>query len=348
MDKKLKNILKYILWTGVAVVLLYFSFRNVKWDEFWTALKSCRWSYVLLSMVLGALVYLIRGLRWRMLLLPVDPSTSRITTWNAYNICVLVNVALPRVGEVVRCGYVTKHSARDEEGRRLASMDKVIGTVVADRVWDIISILIIFFLLLTLMWDRFGTFFSENIFNGVAGKTRLLWVLLLGILLAGGFVLLCWKLRDRGRIWGRIWDVIRGMADGLSSCLHMKHGWLFILYTVLIWGCYWLMSACIVWSLQGIDPSALSPDLAGALTKMEDLGMSDALFLMFAGALSALVPVPGGFGAFHWIIALAMETVYGIPFQIGLIFATLSHESQIVTNILCGSVSYVHETFIRR
>lgn len=348
MDKKLKNTLKYLLWTGVAVALLYFSFRGVNWKDFGTALKSCRWGFVLLSILLGALAIFIRSLRWRMQLLPVDPSTSRITCWNAYSICMIVNLVLPRVGEVARCGYVTKHSARDGEGRRLASLDKVIGTVVIDRIWDILSIVVILLLLLAVLWDRFGTFFTENIFAGVAVKARLWWVLVLAALLAGGFVFLCWKLRDRGRIWGRVWKVIQGMADGLSSCLHMKHGWLFILFTALIWGCYWLMSACIMWSLQGIDPSGMSPDLADALARIDSLGMSDALFLMFAGALSSLVPVPGGFGAFHGAVALTLSSVYGVPFAAGLIFATLSHESQVIVGILCGGESYIHETFFRR
>lgn len=348
MGNKLKNTVKYLLWAGVAFALLYFSFRGVNWKDFGAALKSCRWGYVVLSMALGALAFLLRSLRWRMQLLPVDPSTSRVTTWNAYNICNTVNLVLPRVGEVVRCGYVTKHSARDEEGRRLASLDKVLGTVVVDRVWDGVSLLAVLFLLLAVLWDRFGAFFTENVFAGVAVKARLWWVLILALLLGGGFVFLCWKLRNRGRIWGRIWGIIQGVVDGLSSCLHMKRGWMFIAYTVAIWSIYWLMSACIMWSLQGIDATGASPELAGALEKIDSLGMADALFLMFAGALSSLVPVPGGFGAFHTVVAGALSSVYGIPFEMGLIFATLSHESQALINILCGGTSYIHDTFFRR
>ena len=108
------------------------------------------------------------------------------------------------------------------------------------------------------------------------------------------------------------------------------------------------MSACILWALQGIDPASVSPELANALGKMEGLGMSDALLLMFAGAVSSLIPVPGGFGAFHGAVALALSSVYGIPFEVGLIFATLSHESQVIAGIVCGAGSYIHETFFRR
>jgi len=344
MDKKIVNILKYILWGGVAVVLLYFSFRSVQWSDFAAALAACRWGWVVVSMLLGALVLYVRGLRWRMQLLPIDPSTRALTCWNAYNICMIVNLVLPRAGEVVRCGYVTKHSARDSRGNRLAGMDKVFGTVVMDRIWDALSLVVVLAVLLSLMWNRFGTFFEENIFQGLSGKAGLAWILAGLVALGAGVVWLSWRLRDKGHVWGRIWGIFKGLGDGLSSCLHMRQGWLFIVYTAVIWGLYWLMCATIMWSLQGISPEGLSPEMAASLEKINTLGMADALFLMFAGALSSLVPVPGGFGAFHTVVAGALLSIYGIPFPVGLIFATLSHESQVVTDAICGAASYAWET----
>jgi Uncharacterised protein family (UPF0104). len=188
MDKKLANIGKYLLWTAVAAVLLYFSFRGVNWKDFGAALRGCHWGYVIVSMALGAAVFYIRALRWRMQLLPLDPSTSRLTCWNAYNICMLTNIVLPRVGEVVRCGVVTRHSARDAEGKRLVSFDKAIGTVVVDRLWDGVSVLVVLLLILTLLWGRFGSFFTGTLFPGLSGKAHLWWILFLGALLAGGFI----------------------------------------------------------------------------------------------------------------------------------------------------------------
>ncbi|MBR1706346.1 MAG: flippase-like domain-containing protein [Bacteroidales bacterium] len=343
MDKKVSNILKYALWIGVAVMLLFFSFRGVDWKDFGMALRGCRWEYVILSMFLGALVFYVRGLRWRMQLLPIDPSTRSLTCFNAYNICMLVNLVLPRVGEVVRCGYITKNSARDGEGRRLATMDKVIGTVLVDRLWDAVSLVLVLVVLLSLMWDKFGAFFTQNIFTGLSGRVNLGWVLAFLAVSAAGFIWLCRCLRDRGRIWGRVWGFISGIGEGLATCLHMERGWLFIFYTVVIWCLYWLMSACIMWSLQGIDPARMSPELAEALVKIDSLTMVDALFLMFAGALSSVVPVPGGFGAFHTVVAGALVSIYGIPFGLGLIFATLSHESQVITDAVCGACSYAYE-----
>ena len=238
MDKKVKNILQYGLWIAVAAVLLYFSFRGVNWKDFGMALRECHWGFVLLSMLLGAAAFWLRALRWRMQLLPLDASTTRITTWNAVNVCTLTNFVLPRVGEIARCGYVVKHSGRDGEGKRLVTFDKVLGTVVADRVWDGLSLLAVTLLIFVFLWNRFGSFLTENLFPGLADKAHLWWILALCVLLAGGLVYLCWRLREQGGFWGSVWGWIRGAYDGLISCLHMRHGWLFILYTVLLWVTY--------------------------------------------------------------------------------------------------------------
>jgi len=334
MEKKTKNILKYAVWIVLAVLLLYFSFRGVDWKQFGAALASCRWGYVLLSIALGALVFYIRALRWRMQLLPMDASTSRTTCFNAYNLCMITNLVLPRAGELVRCGYVVKNSGKDKDGKRLVSMDKALGTVVTDRLWDALSLAVMTLLLLALMWQRFGTFLSENL-SGVLGNGRIGWILAGAVLLGAAFLFLCRALRNRGGVWARIWGFVAGIGDGLVSCFHMKKGWLFLVYTVLIWTCYWLMSACCIQALRDVDAFA-------------GLNLADALFLTIAGSLSSAIPVPGGFGAYHSVVAGALLSVYGIPFETGLIFATLSHESQVVTCLLAGAASYIHENFFRR
>ena len=324
--------LKYLLSLAVAAALLYFSFRDVRWTDLRAALASCRWGFVLLAMTVGVSAFVLRALRWRMLLLPIDPSLRRIPVLNAVNISYLINLVLPRAGEFVRCGYITKHSRPGPDGRKRASYDKVLGTVVADRLWDMLSLFTVTLVLLGVFWKRFGGFFRERILAPLSGNAHT--GLMLGA--AGVLAVLClwliWRLRERNPLCRKVWGFAAGIGHGLRESLHMHRFWLFLLLTVLIWGCYWMQSLSIVWAVDGLLPDGVR------------LGPGDTLFLMAVGALSSLVPVPGGFGAFHYLVSLALTTLYGIPMETAVIFATLSHESQILVQILCGGVSYAAES----
>lgn len=278
-------------------------------------------------------------------MLPVDGSVKVHDTFNAVNISYLVNLALPRVGEFVRCGYLARHC-------RAAGYDRLLGTVVLERLWDILMMFIFVLVLALTMWDRFGTFFVEKMLDPFSARLNL-GLGGIALILVIVFGLLLWALysfREKWKPAAAVWGFMKGLVQGVLSCFRMEKWWLFLLYTLIIWVLYWLMSLSVLYSVQGMDVAGTSAlagsadDLAGAVAGLASLGGTDALFLMLVGSLSSLVPVPGGFGAFHYIVALALSTVYGIPFGDGIIFATLSHESQTLTMILCGTASYIAET----
>lgn len=347
MDKKTGNILKYVLSAGVAAVLLFFSFKGVKWADFFASLKACSWGYVLLSMFTGVCAFYFRALRWRELLLPIDPSTSRRTTFNSINISYIANMVLPRVGEFVRCGYITAHSARDREGHPLSSYNKVLGTVVLERFWDVVTMLSTLVLFLLFTWNRFGSFFLDKMLGPAFQRLQnehLVWWLVLFVVTALSLIWAIFRFGRRSGTAGKIAGFFKGIGQGVVSCLKMKHAWRFFLWTVVIWSLYIFMSLSILLAVQGISPEAVSLEMGESLMHMQKLGLVDAIFLMLAGSMASVIPVPGGFGAFHYIVALAISSLYGVPFRVGIIFATLSHESQAVTQALCGGASYLDET----
>lgn len=325
MNKKISKFLKYILSAGVAVLLLYFSFREVEWKDFLEGLRSCRWEFILLSMAAGIAAFWFRGLRWRQLLLPIDPSTRRITTFNAVNIGYIANFVFPRIGEFVRCGVVTRRSAENK-----ASYDKVLGTVVLERGWDMLTMLLLLVVLLGARWEKFGGFFMEQMWEPVSARLdfSIWWIVALLAASGLGCFWFIWRFRASGGFCSKIWGLFEGLLQGFSSCLRMEGKWRFFVSTALIWGMYWLMAAATMWAIPVLD----------------GLNMIDALFLSLAGSLGWLVPVPGGFGAFHFVVSLALQAIYGIPFETGIIFATLSHESQAITMALFGGLSYGYES----
>ncbi len=342
MKKKLKNIFKYALSFLVAAVLLYFCFRNVEWSDFASALSNCRWGFVVLSFATGVLSFWFRGLRWKMLINPIDPSISGMTCFNAVSIGLAANLALPRAGEFVRCGVITNASEKDEYGKKKASYDKVLGTVVLERAWDIVTLLIFLFIVVACTWKKFGSFFQDNVFGQIAAGLSIPWLLLIMVAIFAGFVVLVRHFREKSGVCAKIWKVIAGIWEGIVSCLHMKSGWMFIVLTMGIWLWYWLMAATIVWAVKGIP---LEGEAGVALMSMN---MVDALFLMVVGAVSSLVPVPGGFGAYHYLLALALQSVYGIPHSVGIVFATLSHETQTLAQIICGLWGWASESLKKR
>jgi uncharacterized protein (TIRG00374 family) len=317
--------IKYLLSAALAIVLLWLSFRDVDWNEFVKGFAECSWGFVLLSMAAGAASFWIRGLRWRRLLLPLDDSVSRTSTFNGINIANLANFAFPRLGEFVRCGLIVRRS----HGGKL-SFKNVLGTVILERVWELLVMILLLGLVILLRIDRFGDFFYREIWLvGLARFDSNVWVLLVaGIAACCLGVWAIWALRSKSKFCGRIVSFLKGLVQGFASCLKMPQKWIFFAQTVLIWLIYWFMLATIMWSL---------PDTA-------HLGLIDALFLSLIGGLGFVIPVPGGIGAYHFIVTMSLSAIYGIPEQTGLVFATLSHSSQAITQILFGAGSYIYET----
>ncbi len=332
MNPTIKKTLKYLASAAVAVLLLWFSFRDVEWASFAAVLKECHWGYVALSMAAGSFAFLLRALRWRRLLMPIDESISTLTTFNGVNIGMISNFVFPRIGEFVRCGVITRRSAPadpEHPDKKKASYDKVLGTVVLERSWELLVMLLLLAVVVVAGFKRFGGFFVEQIWNPMAQRLdfSIWWIvaLLVAVCVAGLWLL--WRYRESNAFCSKVWGIFRGILQGFASCLKMDKKWLFFAYTACIWLTYWLMAASTVW----------------AAPFLEHLDIIDALFLSLVGGIGFAVPVPGGIGAFHFVISLALSMVYGIPMEMGIVYATLSHTSQAITQIFFGAVSYVVE-----
>jgi glycosyltransferase 2 family protein len=120
----------------------------------------------------------------------------------------------------------------------------------------------------------------------------------------------------------RVENILKRVTQGMKSVLKLQNKLQFVFHTVFIWLMYFLMTWAVFMAL---------PATAG-------LRAADALFIMVVGGLGMAAPVQGGFGTYHWIVAVGLG-LYGIPREDGLVFATLSHESQALLMIILGSFS---------
>lgn len=328
MDNSVKNILQYIFWTAVAVVLVWFCVKAIDWKEFLAALRMCRWEYVAMSFVVGCVFIVVRGLRWHMLIQPIDPTITKTLVINAYGIGFVANLVLPKLGEAIKIGYIVKDSGKRADGKRHLTVDAAIGTYLAEKAVDALVLTICIAVFLAGSWS----IMKDNLqFSGGVMK----WTLLAIVILAVAFILLSRKLQGRGGIWEKSWNFICGIGKGLKTIGKLEKPWLFLLYTASIWGSFWLTSALIVWALNDIEPFTI-------------LSSADAFGLMITGTISSLIPVPGGFGAYHGAVATVMQALYGIPMGSGMIYATLNHEAQILSQAVTGLWCYIHQTFFRK
>ena len=328
MDNKVKNILQYIFWTAVAVVLVWFCVKAIDWKEFLAALRMCKWEYVAASFAVGCIFIVVRGLRWHMLIKPIDPTITKTLVINAYGIGFVANLVLPKLGEAIKIGYIVKDSGKGADGKRHLTVDAAIGTYLAEKAVDAVILIACIVVFLAGSWS----IMKDNLqFSGGVMK----WTLLAFVILSVVFILLCRKLQGRGGIWEKSWNFICGIGKGLRTIGKLEKPWLFLLYTASIWGSFWLTSALIVWALKDIEPFTI-------------LSSADAFGLMVTGTLTSLIPVPGGFGAYHGAVATVMQALYGIPMGSGMIYATLNHEAQILSQAVTGLWCYIHQTFFRK
>ncbi len=317
----MKKVLKYLAFLLLAAVLLYFSFRGVKWSDFLSGLQSCNWWWIAASMAIGILGFLFRALRWRILLRAINNKVTLRETFDGVNIGYLTNFIFPRAGEVARCGVIAK--------TRKVSFEKSLGTVVLERSLDMICLLLWMFLLLLFTWGEFGEFVKNEIVLPLQEKFNSLllpFVILCSCMVAAGVAL--WLFRKKllqNKFVGKILGIAKGLLEGVYAAFKMEEKWMFLLYTLLIWLTYWLTSLTTIY----------------AFPQMAALGGTDALFLMIIGGFGWVVPVQGGLGAYHFIVSLALAKVYGIPQAAGVVFATISHEAQALVMILCGIASVI-------
>jgi uncharacterized protein (TIRG00374 family) len=320
-NKIITGSLKYMVFLALSAWLLYISFKEVKWSELVEGMHTANYWWVGASMLTGWLAIVARAWRWRTIIEPLGYRPSIKNTYDAVMLTYLANFAVPRLGEVARCGALRKTEK--------IPFESLLGTVVLERVFDVLCLLMVTLLVVGLRMDTFGTFLHEKVWQPLveqnAGTAGLSWLAILSGLFAAAVILLFIfrKKLLQFRVVQKINKLLKGLLNGLRTGFRLKKKNQFFAGTLVIWIFYFLQSYTIMCAM---------PDTAS-------LGVADALFLMVVGALGWVAPVPGGLGAYHFLLALALLTMYAIPWELGVVFATISHETQAVMMLVFGFIS---------
>ena len=268
-------------------------------------------------MICGVLSHLARALRWNILLEPLGYKASAANSFHAVIIGYLVNMGVPRAGEIARPAVLAKLEK--------IPFNKLVGTVVIERVVDlIITILIaisIFFIQFELIADYFKTTFAN-----VDSTRAILYVVLGFVMIIVGFI--AYKNRERLyelAIINKLKTFIEGLLDGVKSIFKLKQNGLFVFYSLFIWVMYFLMSYFIFFALDGTS----------------HLGLSAGLTVLLFGTAGMIVPIPGGIGSYEAAVIAAL-ILYKIEPLVGRSFAVLTHSLQILVIFGVGIVSVLY------
>ncbi len=324
MDKSLLKIIRYVVFLAFGILLLYFAFRKVNFSEMISILKGAKYSWVILSLFISILAFISRAMRWVLLVEPLGFKPGLWNTLNAVLFGYLANYALPRMGEISKCIALNR--------KEKVPVDALIGTVVVERAVDLLSLLVIMFALLILRFEKFGSFFRDQVFNNLSEKTNsilsgniVLWIVIGGLFMLAVF--LAFLFRDwlkQHKLTNRFINAVKNLLEGFRSLSRMKKKWAFLLHTFFIWTCYAMMTWVVVFAL---------PDITGHLT------FADGLFLLVIGSLGMAAPVQAGIGAFQWIVSNGLAAIYGLTLTEGQSFASLQYFSQTLLVIVLGSLA---------
>jgi len=324
LKKALVQILKIAAFLALGILLLYFAFRGVAFDELALTLQKVNFWWIGLSLTFAFISFFLRARRWMLLIEPLGFKPSFKNTYHSLMVGYLSNYALPRLGELTRCVTLGK--------REKIPVDSLFGTVIIERVVDLLMLMLILVVLLFSWMDKFGAFFSEQVaqplqqkFIELFGGAWIFWVIVVAAFLI--LILLIYLFRRslaRFSLFRKIKEILVGVVDGLKTIYRMKRKWEFILLSVLIWFLYIMMTWVVVFALE---------ELSG-------LTFIDGVFLLVIGGLGMSAPVTAGFGAYHWITSRGLMAVYDFSLETGSAYAILAHESNSLLTILLGAISY--------
>jgi len=324
----LSNSIKYLLFFGLGILIFYLVYRGQDPGELWSKVKEFKIEWILLSYVFSILSHITRALRWRMLIQPLGYSPSRLNTFLAILVMYLANFAFPRLGEVSRCGVLTKYEK--------VPFTPQIGTVVTERIFDFIILLLI---LLVMVLAQFGvlTGFIENNRDKIGFDSPLVTspffiAAILGTIILVVVVFFLYRERIKTNKWVRKFrELLKKFTQGLLSVRKLKKPGLFLFYSISIYVCYFLMTYSV---FMGFAPA-------------RELGAMAVFAVLAMGSVGMVIPVQGGIGTYHFFVAQTL-LVLGLALPDGEVLALVLHGSTTIFMIFIGLLALLALPLVNR
>lgn len=319
VQKRMKQFIQIVISLGIAIWIFWFLYKDIALDSLLQQIRASNWAWIFLSLSISLLGYLLRGWRWKLLIDSEEGQKVSVTrAYHAVMIGNLVNMLIPRAGEVARCGVLSRSNG--------VSMGYLIGTVIVERSIDLLC------LVLTI---TFAFFVERDLFLNLAGQLvdldliRQLIISNLPIVLGGIsiFVIFIWyvfrRFRDHG-LMNKLRHFFREILAGLKRIGKLSNPTGFWVSSISLWIIYFFTMYTIAF---GIPSTA-------------NLSSGEVLLVMVMGSIGMVAPVQGGIGTFHALVAFILIQL-GISEVDGKIFAAIIHGTQVILVLIAGLISWL-------
>ena len=313
MKKIIKKAFKVVLPLALGGFILLWVYKDFDFSRVGEVLEhGMNYWWMLLTLVFGVFSHVLRGWRWKQTLAPLGAYPKTSDCVNAIFVSYAANLVVPRIGEISRCGILSKYDN--------VSFSKSLGTVVTERLIDTLCVALITGLTLVLQMKVFKSFFAET-GTDLGSVTHLFTTASFYIILlcAVGVIILLYYLLRTLSFFEKVKGVALNVWEGILSLKNVKNKPLFVLYTFLIWLFYFLQFYLSFYCF-GFS---------------SNLGIEAGLVMFVVGSIAVVVPTPNGAGRWHFAV-ISMMMLYGVSKTDAGIFALLVHGIQTFLIILLG------------
>lgn len=326
MKHKIFTALRVTLFLGIGFFFIWIFLRNltpVQKTDIIYSLEIANYWWIILAIILGIISHFSRTLRWKLLLEPIGYKPKTYNVFFAVFIGYLANLALPRLGEVSRCGVLTKYEK--------IPFNKSFGTVITERAIDMSVFSLMFFLNIFAQRALLYGYIEQQIYKPLEAKLRpginfegmITRISIISFVIILILFIIFRRVIILSKPYQKISSMIKGFWLGIISVTKLKNPWLFVFHSLFIWFMYLLMSWVVFMSLPGT----------------KSLGIDAGLSVLLFGTIGIII-VQGGIGIYPAIVAGTL-LVYDIPNTTGYATGWLIWSAQTIMMLIAGSISMV-------
>jgi uncharacterized protein (TIRG00374 family) len=323
LKQNLVKALKIISFFLLGIFIFWLVYKDQDFKRIKSILTNdVNYFWIVVSLLLGVVSHLSRTIRWNLIIEPLGHKPRLLNTFLAVMVGYLMNLALPRMGEISKCGVLARYEK--------IPFTKLIGTVVVERLVDVLMLLL---LLLLTIFTQFGQLL-KFLDNNPEVKEKLVKVIYSPILIGLGILalLILWLARhkiQKSSVMKMVMGYVHQFVEGFRSIGKMKKAGAFIFHTLFIWFLYYAMMFCVFFAFG--FTSHLMP-LAG-------------LTVFVLGSFGMVAPVQGGIGAWHFMVIQGLA-LYGVAKDDATVFALVAHGSSTIMLIVLGLLSMLILPFV--